>query len=232
MAKPSVQRGPSLLAIAACAGAIFVGLAAYLRSQEEGLRGAMNAAPAPGKPPPQVAGVQQAVSAMQLVTVVLDTHVTVTARDESWRGDVDANIKVPVRLLYGTDFSRARVDSVKLGPLASAYLVRVPEPSRIATEVFPEREESQVQTGWLRFRAVGGEYTLGLARRSVAEEARRMVLRPEDQEMVRERTRARVVELVKAVAGQGASVTVTFVSLEELPAVPGAESRADGAQAE
>lgn len=211
MSSPKATRGPSIPAIFMGAVALFAGLAGYLHWQQQGI---VASAPAqqtgPRQPPPQIADVHLAVRAMQLVTVTLDTQVTVNAKDESWRGDVDATIKVPVRLFYGTDFSRARVESVKLGPLASAYLVRVPAPARIATEAYPELEESQVQTGWLRFRAVGGEYALGLARRSIGHEARRMLLREEDLEMIRDHTRQRVSALVKAIAGEDATVTVAF----------------------
>lgn len=221
-------RGPSMLGILLAGAAVFAGLALFLRAQEYAIR-PEPLLEAPRLPPPQVAGVEQAVSAMQLVTVVLDTHVVVKTKDQSWMGDVNAEVRAPVRLLYGTDFSRARVESVKLGGLSTAYLVRVPAPSRIATEVYPEREESRVETGWARFRALGGEYTLGLARRSIGEEARRMVLKPEDEEMVRARTRERVVELVKAVAGEGVSVTVAFDEVaprdaeaeSAVPAAPG-----------
>jgi hypothetical protein len=131
---------------------------------------------------------------------------------------------VPVRLFYGTDFSLARVEPVRLGPLATAYIVRLPAPGRVATELYPELEESQVQTGWLRFRIVAGEYALGLARRSLGEEARRMLLRAEDLEMVREQTRLRVSELVRAIAGDDATVTVTF---DDAPATPKEEPVAE-----
>lgn len=211
------RRGPSVLGVVVCAGLVFAALAGYMRVREAELGRGARAAGGEGRgdmptsqAPPQIAEIGRAIAAMQLVTVMLETRVEVRTRDESWLGDVDATVRVPVRLFYGTDFSRARVDSVALGPLATAYLVRLPAPQRIATEVFPEREESNVETGWLRFRRIGGEYTLGLARRSIAEEARRMVLTLEDEEMIRERTRERVVELVRAIAGESASVRVAF----------------------
>jgi hypothetical protein len=160
---------------------------------------------------------------MQLVTVTLDSQVRVTARDESWRGNIDASIDVPVRLYFGTDFTNATIESVRLGPVVNAVIVRVPAPQRIATETFPEMERASVDTGWLRFRAIGGEQALGLARRSLGEEARRMVLRAEDQELVRDQTRERVIELVKAIAGEHATVRVDF---DDAPLAPAAASAA------
>jgi hypothetical protein len=225
MSSTTASRGPSIPTIFLGGLALFGALAGYLHWQQSQFAAPSAAEQlATRERPPQLADVRQAVRAMQLVTVTLDTQVTINARDESsWRGDVDATITVPVRLFYGTDFSLARVESLKLGPLVTAYLVRAPEPTRIATEVYPEHEESQVQTGWLRFRSIAGEYALGLARRSIGEEARRMVLRPEDAEMIRDHTRQRLTELVKAIAGEDVTVTVMFedaAASTHVPAVP------------
>ncbi len=240
MPTPIAQRGPSLAGIFLGAIVLTGGLAAFLYQQQRLVLGppaveaegaATSTAPVPSakRPTPQIADVAKAVRAMQLVTVTLDSQVRVTARDESWRGHIDASIDVPVRLYFGTDFTHASIESVRLGPMVNAVIVRVPAPQRIATETFPEMERASVDTGWFRFRAIGGEQALGLARRSLGEEARRMVLRPEDQELVREHTRERVIELVRAIAGEHVSVRVEFDDASPLaPATPAAANASTG----
>ncbi len=59
-------------------------------------------AAAPGRDAAQLAGLART---LRLVTVEIDTSVSATAGDESWRGDVTAKLTAPVRLYYGTDLS-------------------------------------------------------------------------------------------------------------------------------
>jgi len=165
--------------------------------------------------PRQVAAVARAIRAMNLVTVEIDTTVTVSTKDESWMGDVLAEVRVPTTLYYGVDLAKARVDTTGLlgGPIAGqdrAVIVAIPPPRRIATEVFTEREQADVSTGWLRFKSVAGEKYLGLARKLVSEDARRMILRPQDAMVVRDQTRQRVAELVAAIVGERVTVRVDY----------------------
>lgn len=192
------------------AAVLFVALAGYMRWQA-GVAPAQvlaDAGASADRPPP-VAQVQRAVEAMQLITVRLDTQVSVSAKDVSWRGDVLASVQVPVSLLFGVDLARARVDALDLG-ITRGVRVRVPTPTRLATEVYQMNEKADVQTGWLRWRAMGGEYVLGLARKAVSDEARRMVLTPEDQQRVLDQSRARIEQLVKVMVGDGLPVSVEF----------------------
>jgi hypothetical protein len=166
------------------------------------------------RPPAQVAA---AVRAMKLITVQLDM-VTVERGEESWRGDVKAQVKVPVRLHYGTDLAALDVSrvthSLTLAGVAEGpggvYVVKLPRPERVATEVFREQENADVKTGWLRLRSQAGEYFLGLARRDASDEARDLTLLPADETYVRTVTREQVSALVKAVVGEEASVRVLF----------------------
>lgn len=202
-----------LLAVtAALAAMLFVTLAAVLRSQQHAVTDpALLAAHLDSagnlRPAAEVAG---AVRAMKLVTVRIDTTVAATQRSSSWRGDVEATVSAPARLLYGTDLSRLSDDAVRVGPLGASYIVRIPRPERIATEVFTEREIPEVRTGWLRLRSRAGEYHLGLARRSLHEQARELVLAPEDARMVEEATREQVRDLVRAIVGRDVAVTVVY----------------------
>ncbi|MDX2131901.1 MAG: DUF4230 domain-containing protein [Planctomycetota bacterium] len=165
-------------------------------------------AQAPVAPPsPAPADVARAMRAMKLVTVEIDTTVSVRRGDTSWRGDVAASVEVPVRLAYGTDLSGLAGDAVGVS-VFDGLVVRIPPPQRVATEVFPERERTEVETGWLRMRSRAGEYYLGLARRDAAQAAREMTLRPEDQARVERVTVEQVTALVKSIVGGAVPVKV------------------------
>lgn len=156
------------------------------------------------------AEVAEAVRQMKLVTVEINSRVTATIANESWRGDVSARVAAPVRLLYGADLSRLEETSIAYSPVTRSYALRVPAPQRIATEVCATDEEIDVQVGWLRLRSRAGEYYLGLARRSLYERARELVLSPEDAAMVREATKRQIEAMVRRIVGRDAGVVVHF----------------------
>lgn len=162
------------------------------------------------------AEVASAIRAMRLVTVEIETTATSRREHESWRGDVSASVRAPVRLHFGTDLSRMRVDAVSLSPITGTYVVRVPPPERIAAEVDAGAEAADVRVGWGRLRTRAGEYWLGQARRGLSAEARRLSLAPADAARVRDMTRQQVASLVGRIVGPRSSVTVVFE--DELPA--------------
>ena len=93
---------------------------------------------------------------------------------------------------------------------SGAYLVRIPPPERIATEVYSSDEDIKVQLGWMRFRSLSGEYHLGLARRDLHDRAVEVTLSPEDAAMVRRTTLEQVASLVRSVVGERVAVQVVF----------------------
>jgi len=202
--------------------AVAVGLAAYLHRLQSSLVSAAKAQAAldSSRPPRPIAEVAEAVRSMKLVTVEIDTKVKVERSETSWRGNVFAAIEVPVRLSYGTDLSKMNVDSLAwssllgMGSGKGAYVVRIPRPTRIATEVFSEREAPQVQAGWLRLRSMAGEYYLSQARKDATDEARELVLLPQDAAKVEQVTREQVAALVKSIVGKDADVQVVYQKAE------------------
>lgn len=167
--------------------------------------------------PTPAADVATAVRAMKLVSVEIDTAVTVERGDESWRGDVKAKIRVPVRLLYGTDLSKMRSDGVTFGIGGKAkgvYVIRIPAPERIATEMRGSEELSEVETGWLRLRSRAGEYYLSEARKNASDAAKGLALRPEDAARVDEVTREQVARMVKGLLGSKAEGVDVVVRID------------------
>lgn len=192
------------------AGLVFVALAAVMWSIESRVvaGAAVSDQMDAGRLRP-AAEVASLAAALQLVAVEVETSATAERGHESWRGDVRAKVEAPTRLLFGTDLSGMTADAVALSPLSRSYLVRVPPPSRIATEVDGGQEETRVEVGWGRMRSISGEYWLGQARKGLYDEARRLSLSPEDAVRVREMTREQVALLLRKIVGE-APVRVAF----------------------
>lgn len=199
---------------AALAGALVVFglLAGWMRGQQrEAVESAQAAARLsalePSKP---IAQVTAAVAAMKLVTVEIDTKVRVQRGEASWRGDVVATVEYPVRLSYGVDLSKLSVADGAFSPLSGMYIIRVPRPMRIATEIQSERMLPEVKTGWLRLRSMAGEYYVSQARKDAPRVAADLELLPQDALEVERRSIEQVEKLVKAIVGEGARVHVRF----------------------
>jgi hypothetical protein len=197
--------------VAACC--VFAGLAWWTHSmQQEQVESAritamVNAA----QPPRPLADVASAAATMKLVTVEIDTTVKVERGEESWRGNVLASIEVPVRLSYGVDLSKLQVSRLGWSPVTQSYIVCVPHPTRVATQVFSERLPPKVELGWLRLRSQAGEYFVSQARKDVADVAVRLELKPADAAKVESTTREQVASLIRTIAGPDAGVVVRFI---------------------
>lgn len=198
--------------LAVLAVGVFAALTTFMRSLEQRALGnpaIRDQLMADGRVRP-LADVAQTVAKLQLVTAEVQTTVATNITHENWRGMASATVEAPARLLFGVDVSGVDVRSVGFSPATSAYYVRVPPPTRIATEVCGGQEMVSVQVGWARLRTVAGEYYLGLARRGLYDRAREMTLSPEDALTVRETTRSQVEKAVRSLVGGAASVTVVF----------------------
>lgn len=207
------RRGTTRFAVlwGAFALALAGGLALYLRALERDVirQTLVNETVAAANPRP-VAEVAAAVRALKLVTVEISTKVGVTSADTHWRGDASASVEVPVKLLYGCDLSEMKVDAIAVSPATGIYVVRVPKPQRIASEIFGSDEKAEVQVGWARLRSRAGEFHLGQARKQLSDQARQMVLSDEDARKVADATREQVATLVRSIVGEKALVDVRF----------------------
>lgn len=197
------------LVLLGLAAGVFLGLSAYLRGVERAVvRAGVSDQLDAGRLRP-AAEVARLAAALKLVTVEVETTARAERTSESWRGDVTASVTAPTRLLFGTDLSGMSVETVAFSPLSGAYLVRVPPPARVTTEVDGGQEETKVVVGWARTRSIAGEYWLGQARKGLYDEARRLALSPGDAVRVRETTREQVAALLKKIVGD-AAVRVAF----------------------
>ncbi len=201
---------PALLAL--LAAAVFASLWAYMQSLE---RRALSSPMirdqilASGRVRP-LADVAKVIARMQLVTAEVQTTVQTQMSDENWRGLASATVEAPARILYGVDVSDINVRSVSYSPAESTYLIRIPPPRRMATEVCGDDEKIKVQVGWARLRSIAGEYYLGLARKALYTKARELTLKPDDAARIRETTLTQVKETVQHLVGPDAVVHVIF----------------------
>jgi hypothetical protein len=150
---------------------------------------------------------------MKLVTVELVTSITVKRVDDSWRGDVEASVRTPVRLHYGIDLSELERSSIAIGsPVdgVGVLVVRVPRPARLAAEIIAGEEVTEVDVGWGRTRSRAGEYYLGLARRDLPEELEKLTLSAEQQKQVERESLERVRELMTQIVGGNVKVVVGY----------------------
>lgn len=173
-----------------------------------------------------LADVARTVARLQLVTSEVQTTVKTQMSNDSWRGLATATVEAPARILYGVDLTGVESRNIGFSPATTSYLVRIPPPRRISTEVCGDDETIKVQVGWARLRSRAGEYYLGLARKALYTKAREMTLSPEDVQKVRETTLTQVEKAVRQLVGKGAEVQVVFD--ESLPAIAGAEDEPNG----
>lgn len=140
--------------------------------------------------------VRRTLAALKLVTIEVHTQVSATVGDESWRGDSQATVSVPARLLYGCDLALARVERTGQGPHDQTLTVTLPPPQRLGSEVLTHQETADLRLGWLRMRSTAGERLLGLARRSLWHAAQGSALDPDHAQLVRAMARRQVAALV------------------------------------
>lgn len=158
--------------------------------------------------------VARAIQAAKLITCEIDTEVRVDRGDENWRGIVRASVVTPVRMRYGVDLESIDVDSFVFSPIShegtGVMVITVPYPILLGTEIYSARERTLVEAEGLRLRSIGGEYYLGLARRDVADAARRLILKPADEMRVREITSMQIKSLIEKIIGDDVVIFVRF----------------------
>lgn len=212
---------PFLLVLVMLAAGVFAGLASFLTWQQACALAAIDEPPPADADPPTVAPRPLADTArlirdLKLVTVEIRTTVDSRHTDQSWRGDVQATVSAPVRLLYGCDLSAVVADAdsssaawLRPNLLTGGYVLRVPRPERIAAEIDGRAQHTDVRVGWARFRDLAGEYHLGQARAGLHEAARRIEPTAAQREQIERMTREQLTALLRALTGES-RITIEF----------------------
>src|SRR3954468_1057145 len=96
---------------------------------------AQEAQKAQQSPQPPTAQVLSATRELKLLTVSIESSVTTTKTDESWRGNASATIKAPVKYHFGVDLSQITDHDLFYNPLTQTQTLTIPPPTLIAIEV-------------------------------------------------------------------------------------------------
>src|SRR5947199_8410034 len=98
-------------------------------------------------PPPPTAQVLRATRELKLLTIAIESTVTTTKTDDSWRGTASATVAAPVKYHFGVDLSKMDDHNLFYNPLTQIQTLTIPPPTLLAIEVariHPITERSHV----------------------------------------------------------------------------------------
>lgn len=150
---------------------------------------------------------------MKLITVQITTSVRVEKKVESMLlGDATVAVQTPVVVSYGTDLSSLAEDGVRIDKQGERAIirVRVPQPARMAVEVFADAQQTTINKSWRRFVWWSADDEVNAAKAQIPLEARALELLPTDRAKVEEDTRQQLSRLIEAITGFDADVIVEF----------------------
>lgn len=143
--------------------------------------------------PPPTAQVLSATRELKLLTVSIDSTVTTTKTDDSWRGTASATIKAPVRYHFGVDLAQITDHNLSYNPLTQIQTLSIPPPTLVAIEVDGSHPVTErIDVSGLRFKKLSGAEQLNLAQKSLYDAARRQILAKKDLDQVRLATRTQI----------------------------------------
>ena len=163
-------------------------------------------------PPPPTAQVLSATRELKLLTVAIESTVTTTKTDESWRGNASATIKAPVKYHFGVDLSQITDHNLSYNPLTQTETLTIPPPTLIAIEVDGSHPITErIDVSGLRFKKLSGADQLNLAQKSLYDAARKQTLPKKDLEQIRLTTRSQIESSLARFVGPSARLRVKFL---------------------
>lgn len=198
---------------------VFVGVQWLL---ERGLRQAPTLPPLqsrpvevpPGQTPPiiQVTRFLDCIRQLKLFTVEIRGQATATITDECWRGVASATVTAPVRYQYGVDLDELADRSIAYSAASDTWIIKLPPPRRLATEIGPAGARESLEIRGLRWRSRAGEAVLRRAREAARLEAHTAALTESMRRQVYDQTRLQVAQAVSRLAADGRKVSVQLSS--------------------
>ncbi len=163
------------------------------------------------QPLPPTAAVLRVTHELKLLTVSIDSTVTTTKTDESWRGTASATVKAPVKYHFGVDLSQIDDRNLSYNPLTRIQTLTIPPPTLLAIEVdgghlITER----IDVSGLRFKKLSGAEQLNLAQKSLYDAARKQSLPQKDVDQIRIATRTQIESSLAPIVGMSATLRVKF----------------------
>ena len=193
--------------VAIIAGGAFVVTFFGFEALESGARRTPEAPPATSK----TIEILSAAKSLKLATVEIRTTAKAHLTDPTALGTVDVSIEAPARLLYGCDLSALTTERIAYSPVSSTYVLSVPQPTRIATEVNTAAEKVETSTGWFRTQAQTDKL-LALARTQLQHEADELRESDEQRSQILRDTRDQLLALVHRIVGDDTPVEVHFAA--------------------
>jgi hypothetical protein len=165
----------------------------------------------PQPPPPPTAVVLRVTRELKLLTVSIDSTVTTTKIDESWRGNASATVKAPVRYHFGIDLSQIDDRSLSYNALTRIQTLTIPPPALLAIEVDGGHLISErIDVSGMRFKKLSGAEQLNLAQKSLYDAARKQSLPQMDLDQIRIATRTQIESSLAPIVGASATLRVKF----------------------
>jgi hypothetical protein len=170
---------------------------------------APQASPLPPAPP--TAQVLRATRELKLLTISIDSTVTATRLDDSWRGTAKATVKAPVKYHFGVDLSKIGDRCLSYNPLTQIQTLTIPPPSLIAIEVDGSHPIAEkIDVSGLRFKKLSGAEQLNLAQKSLYDAARKQTLAQKDLDQIRLATRTQIESSLARIVGGSTHLRVKF----------------------
>ncbi len=162
-------------------------------------------------PPPPTAAVLRVTRELKLLTVSIDSTVTTTKIDESWRGNASATVKAPVKYHFGIDLSQIDDRNLSYNPLTRIQTLTIPPPALLAIEVDGGHLISErIDVSGMRFKKLSGAEQLNLAQKSLYDAARKQTLPQNDLDQIRIATRTQIESSLAPFLGTSATLRVKF----------------------
>jgi hypothetical protein len=163
-------------------------------------------------PSPPTAQVLSATRELKLLTVSIESTVTTTKADDSWRGTASATIQVPVKYHFGVDLSKIDDRNLFYNPLTQIQTLTIPPPSLLAIEIDGSHPIAErIEVSGLRFKKLSGAEQLNLAQKSLYDAARKQTLPQKDLDQIRLATRTQIESSLARIVGSPTHLRVKFV---------------------
>jgi hypothetical protein len=173
--------------------------------------------PAPTKgvqqtPPSPTAQVLRATRELKLLTVSIESTVTTTKTDDSWRGTASATIAAAVKYHFGVDLSKIDDHNHFYNPLTQIQTLTIPPPTLLAIEVDGSHPITEhIDVSGMRFKKLSGAEQLNLAQKSLYDAARKQTLPQKDLDQIRLATRTQIESSLAPLIGSATRLRVKFM---------------------
>ena len=167
--------------------------------------------PAQQSPPPPTAQVLRATRELKLLTVTIESTVSTTKTDDSWRGTASATVAAPVKYHFGVDLSKIDDHNLFYNPLTQIQTLTIPPPALLAIEIDGSHPITErIDVSGMRFKKLSGAEQLNLAQKTLYDAARKQTLPQKELDQIRLATRTQIESSLAPLLGSATRLRVKF----------------------